>query len=326
MKIVTSIDSLNAVEAMVNMLEAREWAEHAGVCDVTRRLETCITTMHNEIAQKNAECNNYETENRNAVEFLGGQADGLGQLASEYRNEIWRLRDGINTLLNERNTSDLTTAATTERFVVGLRALVNDRNNCCPPLQEQIIVTERRRFDNVWDALEDTDEERDDMKERARLMKVIRAQITERFGVKEFPWLAANVGFSQSIWEAIYSGHIDELEQDVLVQLADMLSINIIPGQCELKKETRDENLVAKIAHGYARSIVVAARAMNQTGLAERYMVPQFKARFKITNEEWHILEAMNRQKFLPEGLSIPRLYQIANDGDVNLPVIELDD
>jgi flavoprotein len=105
-----------------------------------------------------------------------------------------------------------------------------------------------------------------------------------------------------------------------------MLAINIIPGECEPKEETRDENYLAKIAHGWARSIVIYARAMNQNGMAERFMIPQFRDRFKITTEEWLMLEMMARQTYMPDALPIPRLIQIAKDGDVNLPVIELDD
>lgn len=318
MKIVTSIDSLNAVEAMVNMLEAREWAEHSGVCDVTKRLETCITTLHNEIHENKVVIEKQESENYQAVEHLSGSRDGIAELCSDYRNEIWRLRDGINALLN------ICTPENNDHILRELRDLATSKIEVCPPLKDQKVVG--ARYACVFDALIDDPAEREDLKERSRLMRVIRAAIDQRYDRKDYSWLAQNVGFSQSIWEALYCGHIDELEQDILVQIADMLSINIIPGQCEPVKETRDENYIAKIAHGYARSIVVAARAMNQDGRAERYMVPKFCEHFKITKDEWHILEAMFRQKFLPEGLTIPRLYQIAKDGDVNLPVIELDD
>jgi len=322
MKIVTSADSLNAVESMVRMIEEREWAEHVGVCPLTQRLETCITTMHNEIAQKTKECEKYELDNAQAVEFLSGQRDGLGDLCSEYRDEIWRLRDGINALLNVHKPESFD--ASTEQIMRELRDLATSKIEVCPPLQDQKVVG--MSFPSVWDALIDNKEEREDLKERSRLMRVISSEIKRRYGAKEINWLVSNVGFSTSIWEALNKGHIDELEQDVLVQLADMLKINIIPGECELQEDTRDENHLAKIAHGWARSIVVHARAMNQTGVAERYMLTHFRKRFKITNEEWYMLEMMSRQMFMPEALPIPRLIQISRDGDVPLPVIELDD
>lgn len=321
MKIVTSADSLNAVESMVNMLEAREWAEHSGVCPVTRRLETCITTLHNEIAQKNKECEKYELDNYQAVEFLGGQSDGLANLCNIYRDEIWRLRDGINALLN------ICTPENNDHILRELRDLATSKIEVCPPLKDQKVVG--ARYACAFDALIDDPEERADLKERSRLMRVIRNEITDRYGKKEYKWLADNVGFSQSIWEAIYTGQLDELEQDVLVQIADMLKINIIPGECDKAQphvlQVKDVNDLAHIAHVCARAIVVHARAMNQTGTAERYMVPVFCACFKITKQEWLTLEVMHRQKFATDALPISRLIQIANDGNVILPAIDLD-
>lgn len=319
MKIVTSADSLKAVESMVQMLEEREWAEHAGVCPLTQRLESCITTLHNEISTKHVECDKYEADNAQAVDFLSGQRDGLGELCNEYRDEIWRLRDGINALLN------ICTAENNDHILRELRDLATSKIEVCPPLKDQKVVGQRNA--SAFDALIDNKEEREDLKERSRLMRVIRHAILDRYGKKEHSWLAKHVGFSQNIWEAIFQGHIEELEQDVLVQIADMLKINIIPGECDVScAETRDDNHLAKIAHGWARSIVVHARAMNQTGMAERYMIPHFCDVFKITKQEWMVLEVMHRQTFAPDALPIPRLIQIAKDGDVNLPVIELDD
>jgi predicted XRE-type DNA-binding protein len=326
MKIVTSADSLNAVESMVRMLEEREWAEHAGVCPLTQRLETCITTMHNEIATKNVECENYERDNAQAVDFLGGQRDGLGDLCSQYRDEIWRLRDGINSLLNG------ITLGSTETTLVALRDLATSNIQCCPPLPGQVVVGMNvrsfvERYANAFDALIDDPAEREDLKERSRIMRVIRNAVTERYGKKEYTWLTNTLGFSQTIWQALYEGHIDELELDTLTRIAELLGI---PTDESLKpihphELIEDENDLARIAHEWARAIVVHARAMNQTGVAERYMVPQFRERFKITTEEWLILEVMHRQSWATDALSISRLIQIANDGGVNLPVIDLD-
>lgn len=317
MKIVTSADSLNAVEAMVRMLEEREWAEHSGVCDVTRRLETCITTLHNEIAAKNIECDKYETDNAQAVDFLSGQRDGLGDLCNDYRNEIWRLRDGINALLN------ICTEENNSHILRELRDLATSKIEVCPPLKDQKVVGQR--YASAFDALIDDPEEREDLKERSRLMRVIRNAISDNYQKKPYDWLAQNVGFSRSIWQAIYEGHIDELEQDVLVQIADMLSINIIPGQCEPVKETRDENFLRKIAHAYAVAIVKAARALNTTKVSERYMVPLFCESFKITKQEWLILEMMFVNIYMPDALPISRLIQIAKDGGATLPIVEQD-
>lgn len=325
MKIVTSADSLKAVESMVRMLEEREWAEHAGVCPLTQRLETCITTMHNEIAEKNKECENYERDNAQAVEFLGGQADGLGELSNNYRDEIWRLRNGIGDALRELAVSGgnaEVSAEDTIKFIEKLSALVVANIEVCPPLPE-----DRKRYESVWDALIDDQAERKDLKERCRLMRVIRESVEERYGKKEVQWLVKHVGFSSSIWEALYKGHIDELEQDVLIRLAAELGIRTDESLKAMHPHEliEDENDLAKIAHGWARSIVVHARAMNQTGVAERYMLAQYRDRFKITTEEWLILEGMHRQTFARDALPIPRLIQIANDGGVNLPDIELD-
>lgn len=317
MKTVTSADSLNAVEAMVRMLEEREWAEHSGVCDVTRRLETCITTMHNEIAAKNVECDKYETDNAQAVDFLSGQRDGLGDLCNDYRNEIWRLRDGINALLN------ICTEENNSHILRELRDLATSKIEVCPPLKDQKVVGQR--YASAFDALIDDPEEREDLKERSRLMRVIRNAVSDNYQKKPYDWLAQNVGFSRSIWQAIYEGHIDELEQDVLVQIADMLNINIIPGQCEPVKETRDENFLRKIAHAYAVAIVKAARALNTTKVSERYMVPLFCESFKITKQEWLVLEMMFVNIYMPDALPISRLIQIAKDGGATLPIVEQD-
>lgn len=43
----------DAMEAMVSMLEEKEWAEHASKGPVSSRLETCITTLMNELSEAN---------------------------------------------------------------------------------------------------------------------------------------------------------------------------------------------------------------------------------------------------------------------------------
>ena len=40
----------DAMEAMVGMLEEKEWAEHAGRGPISNRLEACITELHGEIS------------------------------------------------------------------------------------------------------------------------------------------------------------------------------------------------------------------------------------------------------------------------------------
>lgn len=42
---------LDAVLAMVSMLEEKEWAEHAGRGPISNRLEACITELHGEISE-----------------------------------------------------------------------------------------------------------------------------------------------------------------------------------------------------------------------------------------------------------------------------------
>lgn len=218
-KTVTSAQSLAAVETMVNMIEENEWAEHVGVCPLTRRLESGITALHNEIAAKNKECEKYETDNQQAVEFLSGQAEGVGELAGDYRKEIWRLRDGINALLN------IHTDENNSHILRELRALATSKIEVCPPLKDQKVVGQG--YASVFDALIDDPKEREDLKKRSALLRAIKRHVENKYPLSTVEFLRDNVGYSTGLWTSLLQGHIEEFEHEVLLKIVSDIGVEL---------------------------------------------------------------------------------------------------
>jgi hypothetical protein len=61
----------DAMESMVIMLEEKEWAEHASKGPVSSRLETCITTLINELSEANERADTAQAQLASALALIG---------------------------------------------------------------------------------------------------------------------------------------------------------------------------------------------------------------------------------------------------------------
>ena len=74
----------DAMEAMVSMLEEKEWAEHASNGPVSSRLETCITTLMNELSEANERADEATVSGMAYAEQRNTAQAQLAELQSAY--------------------------------------------------------------------------------------------------------------------------------------------------------------------------------------------------------------------------------------------------
>jgi predicted XRE-type DNA-binding protein len=84
---------------------------------------------------------------------------------------------------------------------------------------------ESTRVKNVWDALEDTQQDATNMKARSELMMAIRA-VTDAWGQTQAQ-AAHRVGITQPRMNDLLQGKIDKFSLDALVVLADSVGLSV---------------------------------------------------------------------------------------------------
>lgn len=89
------------------------------------------------------------------------------------------------------------------------------------------------RFTSIWDALEDTPEEAENLRIRSHLMRAI-TQAVEAWAIPQTQ-AAARLGVTQPRLNDLLKGRIDKFSLDALVNLVSgaglTLSINVTPRQ-----------------------------------------------------------------------------------------------
>lgn len=82
-----------------------------------------------------------------------------------------------------------------------------------------------KKFDSVWDALEDTREAAANMKVRAELMIALRERVERQTGTQADK--AANLGITQPRLNDLLRGRIDKFSLDALVNLASRAGLRV---------------------------------------------------------------------------------------------------
>jgi predicted XRE-type DNA-binding protein len=86
-------------------------------------------------------------------------------------------------------------------------------------------MTEKQRYDSVWDALEDDPIRRENLKLRSELMMVITGTIKERELTQQ--QAADLLQCTQPRVNALLQGKIDEFRLDMLVDFAHRLGLHV---------------------------------------------------------------------------------------------------